>query len=90
MTISERFKYVRVTLSHADFAAELGIHKNSVGSYERGETKPDIEFLGTLCAKLDVDPRGLILGVGNMREEREKREDSSVLVPIAPWRGGRE
>lgn len=85
MTISERIRQVRGKLSQAAFAEELGIHKNSVGSYEHGKTKPDIEFLCALCTKFHVDPGWLILGEGDMRPgEGEAAGPEPVLVPVCP------
>lgn len=70
-TLAERLRLVRGRQSQAAFAAALGIHKNSIGSYERGDTKPDSEFLARACALCDVNPDWLLLGRGPYRREEE-------------------
>lgn len=66
MNTSERIRFVRGELTQQEFAEKLGVHKNSIGSYERGATKPDIEFLQAVCTAFHVEPRWLLFGDGPM------------------------
>lgn len=43
-----RLREVRGELSQAAFADKAGVHKNTLGGYERGERSPDAEFLRAL------------------------------------------
>lgn len=63
-TLAERLRIVRDGRSQAAFAAALGVHKNSVSSYESGKTKPDSEFLARVCGVYGVSPDWLLLGEG--------------------------
>jgi len=42
----------RWSLSH--LAKEIGLNKNTLGQYERGERQPDIETIKKLCAFFKV------------------------------------
>ncbi|MBD3618979.1 MAG: helix-turn-helix transcriptional regulator [Chromatiales bacterium] len=46
--IGGRLVQIRGHKSQAAFARDLGVHKNTLGGYERGERKPDSEFLCAL------------------------------------------
>lgn len=83
-TLAERLRVVRGAQSQAAFAAALDIHKNSIGSYERGDTKPDSEFLAKVCALRGVNPDWLLLGEGPfLRADKE-----SASAPAAGPDGG--
>ena len=64
-TIAERIKFIRGNLSREDFALALGIHKNTVGRYERGQSEPDITIASQICLKFHVDPQWLLFGKGD-------------------------
>ncbi len=64
MSIAERIKELRGTLSQAEFAAKLGVHKNSLGRYERGLSAPDSDFITQLCSGCMVSPYWLLFGEG--------------------------
>ena len=69
MDIVERLKTIRGTMTQAEFANQLGIHKNTLGRYERGESNPDIVFCAKVCSIFGISPRWLIMGIGDMRED---------------------
>lgn len=54
---------VRGQRSQIAFAKELGVHKNTLGSYERGERTPDVGFLHRL-AEQGFDMNWLVTGEG--------------------------
>lgn len=63
-TFSERLRYVRGNLSRDDFADAIGVHKNTVGRYERGQSEPELSIIAKICAKFNVEPKWLIYGEG--------------------------
>lgn len=65
-TIGERIAHIRGVKSQATFAAEIGVHKNSIGNYERGERTPDAEFLERLM-QVGYSANWVISGIGPMR-----------------------
>lgn len=48
-TIGERISHIRGSRTQAAFAKVLGIHKNSLGNYERGDRTPDADCLKALA-----------------------------------------
>jgi len=59
-----RIKKLRGDASQAKFALDIGVSQTTFGRYERGESAPDSEFIASVCTKLGVEPRWLILGEG--------------------------
>ncbi|MDR2075607.1 MAG: helix-turn-helix domain-containing protein [Desulfovibrio sp.] len=68
MDIAGRIKLVRGKLSQEEFAQQLGVHKNSLGRYERGDSSPDVGVAERICSVFGVDPQWLLLGIGSMRQ----------------------
>lgn len=68
MDIAERIKLVRGKISQDDFAQRIGVHKSSLGRYERGESVPDSNFLSTICLEFGIYPQWILLGTGPMKE----------------------
>lgn len=66
MDIANRIKQVRGNISQEDFAQQTGVHKSSLGRYERGESVPDSSFLSQVCSIFDINPQWLLLGTGPM------------------------
>ena len=53
-----------------EFASKLGIHKNTIGKWERGESVPDANNLAKILNTYPwVDPAWLLTGEGEMRRE---------------------
>ncbi len=63
-TFAERLRYVRGNLSREDFALAIGVHKNTIGRYERGQSEPELSITSQICLKFNVDPQWLVLGKG--------------------------
>jgi transcriptional regulator with XRE-family HTH domain len=61
-----RIKAARGKMSQPDFAKLIGIPKNTLGRYERGEIMPGAEPVASLCAATGVDPYWLLFGEGPM------------------------
>ncbi len=65
--IGGRIKYLRGDESLSSFAQKLGVHKNTLARYEKGESLPDVGFVSMLCDLIDdefVTPSWLIEGEG--------------------------
>lgn len=69
LNTSERLKIVRGDLTQAEFSTMLGVHKNTLGRYERGESNPDSEVCAKICSVFGVSPAWLLLGIGAMKGE---------------------
>lgn len=63
-SIAERLKSVRGEMSREEFAQTIGVHINTVGRYERGESEPDISIASKICREFDINPHWFMLGEG--------------------------
>lgn len=86
MEIGERIKLVRGDLKQDVFAQRLGIHKNTVGTYERGVRVPDATLLNRICVEFGVSPTWLLLGQGPMHVNSQglghmRHGERSIEVP---------
>jgi len=75
MTLGERLKLVRGTTSQKAFAAELGIHENSVSNAERRHTATRV-YLLRLAEVRNINLHWLLTGHGAMRTDQA---DGSLL-----------
>ena len=78
-SIGERLKIVRGKKSQADFAAEIGVSRNTLLRYERGESVPDARLAAVICRKAAVASDWLLLGEGPM--ERNAEGNRTVCTP---------
>jgi phage repressor protein C with HTH and peptisase S24 domain len=62
--IGERIVLVRGKQPRDSFAAELGVHPQTLGRYEKGERLPDSAFLELLSKRYSVNPAWLLTGEG--------------------------
>ncbi len=84
--IGKRIQQVRGTRSRDEFAEAMGVHKITLGRYERGERLPDAEFLARICTACGVSPSWLLLGEepmsrNAMREPRAAYDAGEFVVP---------
>ncbi len=75
MTLGERLKLVRGTTSQKAFAAELGVHENSVSNAERRNSATQ-EYLLRIAEVRNINLHWLLTGRGNMRVDEH---DASLL-----------
>ena len=87
LDITERIKAVRGKLSQEEFAQLLGVHKNSVGRYERGDSTPGMDFAEKVCFVYGVSPEWFLLGTGPMKLDSAFHEDVAVLGPLVAGSG---
>jgi len=67
MDISSRIKQIRGNLRQVDFAKTIGVSKNTVGRWDRGEQKPGYdELVRILEVYPDINPTWLLTGEGVM------------------------
>jgi len=76
MTLGERLKLVRGTTSQKAFAAELGVHENSVSNAERRNSAPQ-DYLVRVGALRNINLHWLLTGQGPMRLDER---DGSLLA----------
>lgn len=76
--IGARITRVRGQQSQAAFARKLGVHKNTVGNYERGERKPDSDFL-TALARVGVNIHWILTG----QEDESITPQTELASPLA-------
>src|SRR5450432_1841350 len=75
MTLGERLKLVRGTTSQKAFAAELGIHENSVSNAERRHSATQ-DYLLRIAEVRNINLHWLLTGHGAMRLDHG---DASLL-----------
>ena len=66
MTLGERLKLVRGATSQKAFAAELGVHENSVSNAERRDSATQ-EYLLRIAESRNINLHWLLTGRGTMR-----------------------
>lgn len=64
MSIGNRIKDLRGSLSQGEFANQLGVSKAAIGSYERGVSAPGSNFIVSICSYFNVCFEWLLLGTG--------------------------
>ncbi len=75
MDICERIKKIRGESRQGDFANSLGVNKNTVGRWERGEQTPDVDDLNLILkAHPEINPIWLYTGEGEMKKDNKAIE----------------
>lgn len=68
MGVSERIKKIRGEKSQEEFSAEVGVHKNTLSRWERGERTPDHnDLIRLLEIHPEINPAWLLTGENPMR-----------------------
>jgi transcriptional regulator with XRE-family HTH domain len=63
-TLGHRLRQLRGTISQDEFASRLGVHKETVGKYERDKILPGSDVLTTLRQEWRADINWLLTGEG--------------------------
>ena len=71
MTISERIKLIRGSLSQSDFGAQIGVSQSAVQNYESGQI-PKGDVLQRIHQNFKVSIDWLLTGEGNPSIEKER------------------
>lgn len=67
--IGQRIAQVRGKSTIVDFAVSLGIHKNTLMNYEKGERIPPADLVARICISYSVETKWLLLGDGPKNSE---------------------
>lgn len=78
-TFAKRIRMLRGTKTQDQFSQELGIHKNTLGRWERGIAEPDVSTAQHICTTFGVSPYWLLAGHGPMLEK-----DRDIKVMAGP------
>jgi transcriptional regulator with XRE-family HTH domain len=62
--IGGRIRELRGSKTQVDFSKQIGIPKNTLGRYERGEMIPGGDAIALICRKTGAEPNWLLLGSG--------------------------
>ena len=84
--LGDRIRAVRGKASQEAFAKKVGVHKNTLNRYEKGERVPDAQFLAGMCRRFpDINPAWLLMGW----EPRYTLAVAEGQEPyVAPFAGG--
>ena len=77
MTIGERIKCVRGSMSQLDFATKTGLNKGTLSRYERNTTVPDANTIVKICSVFDIRPEWLLTGEGKPSKKNHKDEHNA-------------
>lgn len=61
-TLGQRIAIIRGQMTQGDFAKRVGVGRNTLIRYERGENEPSASFLQKLIKDFGVDPQWLLMG----------------------------
>jgi repressor LexA len=74
-------------LNQEELSARLGVHRNSLVRYERGERGIDVELLVKIASELKVGLHGLVTGEGEMTQPPDVPEADRLPVRWIPVLG---
>ena len=77
MTIGERIKCVRGSMSQLDFATRTGLNKGTLSRYERNTTVPDANTIVRICSAFDIRPEWLLTGEGMPSKKNPEDEENA-------------
>lgn len=80
--MNERIKKLRkvLDLTQQEFADKLGIKRNTVATYERGNSDPSDAAVVLICREFNVSERWLRTGEGEMFAPRSEDDELSAAV----------
>jgi phage repressor protein C with HTH and peptisase S24 domain len=78
-SVGERIKIARGAITRDEFSSMLGVHKNTLGKLERGETLPDAAVIKRICIIGKRTPAWLI----GLDESQLEADDSTEFVMIS-------
>lgn len=81
-TIGERLIHIRGEQPRDTYSISLGVHKNTIGNYERDERQPDASFLKVLSDR-GWNINWVLTGEGAMRiDEIGAADDDIIQLPL--------
>lgn len=78
--LGERLAEIRGATTRDDFATQLGVAKNTIGFYERGEREPTASLLGKIAEIYQADLNWLVRGEGLRSEATVPRYDLALAA----------
>jgi len=64
MTIGERIRQIRGSISQKEFAVSIGVAQNTLGNYERGGRTPNADIIIKITQNYDISFDWILLGTG--------------------------
>jgi phage repressor protein C with HTH and peptisase S24 domain len=84
-SVGERIKELRGEIQQSELAEKLGIHKNTMTNYERGERFPDVNILLKILEVFpDTNPGWLLTGEGSPKKTGSVKEGFVTLARQQP------
>lgn len=80
--IGHRVASIRGSVGQDAFATQMGVHKNTLARYERGERIPDADFLAKL-ADIGINVHWVVTGEGPARKGEDAAPDADTGVEFA-------
>ena len=83
MTMGERLKTVRGGMQREELAGLLGIHKNTLASYELDKSDPGADVLNKLLElRPNINPTWLLVGIGNQTNNEFNEKIKMVTADL--------
>lgn len=80
-SVGDRIRELRSEMQQSELADKLGIHKNTMANYERGDRFPDVNILLKLLEVFpDTSPAWLLTGEGS-KIKSEPAQEGFVMFP---------
>lgn len=79
-TVGSRMRFLRGTVSQDEFASHLGVHKETIGKYERDKISPGADVLTRLRLERQVDINWLLTGDGSAFANSTADIDADALA----------
>lgn len=85
--IAHRLRVARGHISQAEVGKSLGIHKNTIGNYERGERLPDVVVFARLCKLYGVTTQWVLTGTEHEQaaSDNDAKISSREKLDPAQW-----
>ena len=68
ISLGKRIRFLRGRRTAPEYAAELGVHPNTLLNYEKGERPPNSHVLSKLCQLEQVDANWLLWGTAGQEK----------------------
>jgi len=67
--IGERLKIIRGKTNQSEFADMIGVSRNTLLRYERGDSVPDSKLAALICQKFNIPSDWFLFGAGELKKE---------------------
>lgn len=81
-SVGDRIKELRGEMQQGELADKLGIHKNTMANYERGDRFPDVNILQKILGIFpDTNPAWLLANEGSKSRSDSTHQEGYVMFP---------